>query len=116
MKTTESRKGAIILLLTMLSPVLFGQTGFEVYRTYHGTNDLTIIGSGVNQLVNDPGLPDNSSWYHRSNTTFNNTLNFYYLDIDSNSSTFNSTRATFDLPAGSTLVAAILHLGRVRNQ
>ncbi|RLA19381.1 MAG: hypothetical protein DRQ62_12000, partial [Gammaproteobacteria bacterium] len=84
---------------------------FDPFIIKNGAYDLKIIGNGVHQLKDDPGYADDSSFYSRKSTSFNNKMDFYYLDIDNNSSTFNSSTASYIIPAGERVVAASLHWG-----
>jgi len=85
--------------------------GFDTFKTETGQIDLIIIGNGVHQLINDPGVSDPSSFYNRANTSGNNFQSFIYLDNDSNPTTFNSSSASYTLPAGHELVSVTLHVG-----
>jgi len=104
--------GALLLLLWAILPLAaHAQIGFDPFVSKTGAFDLKIIGNGVHQLLNDPGQGDEDSFYDRGSTFGNNGRRFTYLDIDSDTTTFNSSTATYQIPPGETLVAAVLVWG-----
>ena len=99
------------LVLVGVMSIFLQAADFDVFAKITGKINLINFGNGIHQLKNDPGYSDPLSFYHRDNNNNNNNKDFYYLDIDQNSITFNSSMAGIKLAAGAEIVYASLHWG-----
>jgi len=99
------------LVLVGVMSIFLQAADFDVFAKITGKINLINFGNGIHQLKDDPGYSDPLSFYHRDNNNNNNNKDFYYLDIDQNSITFNSSMAGIKLAAGAEIVYASLHWG-----
>lgn len=115
MRVKTAQQFFLIIILFFSFLVVNAQSGFDIFKEVTGNIDLVIIGNGLHQRVNDPGVGDVTSIYDRNNTLNNNGEQFLYLDNDANATTFNSSIASYVIPIGHELVSVTLHVGGITN-
>ncbi|NAY91684.1 T9SS type B sorting domain-containing protein [Muricauda sp. JGD-17] len=95
-------KSALFLAIGLVSHALFSQeyNSFDIRYQDNIKGDLTFI---ANNIVNRDGgtgstEPEDSYNATGSSSTYNDWLNMQYVDVDSDPTTFSSSRATFTFP------------------
>jgi uncharacterized repeat protein (TIGR01451 family) len=85
-------------------------TPFAPRFSVNDTGDIAII---ANTLMTAPDSDANAANARAGTGTVLNDNNFamVYVDVDSDAATFNSSRATLDIPAGAQVLAAYLYWG-----
>jgi uncharacterized repeat protein (TIGR01451 family) len=103
----------LLAVLCVLAPAARADRSFDARFSTNDTGDIVGI---ANTLMTCPGstscsAAQNDGPTSTSNQLYNNNYDMTYVDVDGSAETFNSSRATLALPAGSTVLFAGLYWG-----
>ena len=110
----------LALVVAVLAAGMFSASAAQADRSFsvrYTTNDTGSIKGIANTNMTCPSSASNCSTAQgdaptsSSNTLYNNNFDMTYVDVDSDSATFNSSTANQTLPSGSTILWAGLYWG-----